>query len=657
VHISKLHIGFLAIFVCLLGCSSASAQEAYGYASIDIDPNTNTGTGYAMTELDYNTAAYYDAVVEAHIEDQNGNVITSGSNEAYQTAVVTLGFGDVLQCITYRIISYLILDAIIFDDCGYVDVFGFGYLGFDTWWGWGDFYNDRWLCRWERWIRLAQIIETVTECITAHVSCSTSWNRILPSLDLRGTPLRQSKELQFITLEAGMSSRNDATISCWATDDFNQGVPNVLMTFAFNTAAPNLDDGGHQNHTGARPRGTINPTSIRTNGVGNAQTTFTSPPFSGSVDIDISANGSHVDTQRMTTVVPNLQQLLGGTNYRLIGGAPNNNYHPSNHWVKPDVITSLQQIANDYAGQIYPNGFPAPPPGTPVDAGDAATDYYKLHYNDCSLRLGGKFDIRPVPPRWSVNAAHDEHRVGVNCDVRDRNVPNDMVTVGGTQQSRWTVLTQIFFNRGSTGTQHETNPPHWHLRFYRGAQVAAAEDMTPFNGTPATIPGAVQAEEFDIGDYGVAFSVPPPADPNDEEGSSVDTYDASDGSTSLMSVSGQWTAYTVNIAASDTYTLNARVASPYGSVFHVDVDGVDKTGSISIPNTGSWDSYQMVTVSNIALDGGQHVMTIVMDSGGGNVDYLTWSVYRPCNPTNFQLTSCWNHGGDWDYDICRCVYY
>ncbi len=651
-RISKLHIVFFALLVCLVASSRASAQEAYGYASIDIDPNTNIGTGYAMTELDYDTAAYYDAVVEAHIEDENGNVITSGSNEAYQTAVVTLGFGDVLQCITYRIISYLILDAIIFDDCGYVDVFGFGYLGFDTWWGWGDFYNDRWLCRWERWIRLAQLVETVTECITAHVTCSLDSNRILPSLDLRGTSLRQGMERQFITFDAGMTGRNAATISCWATDDFNQPVSNVLMTFSFSTTAPNLDDGGHQNHAGVRPRGILNPTSVRTNSAGNAQTTFTSSPFSGAIDINISANGSQVDSERVITVIPGLQQLYGGTNYMLIGS---NNYHPANHWVKPDVITSLQQIADDYATQVYPNGFP---PHT-AEPGEAPTDYYKLHYNDCSLRLGGKFDVRPVPPRWSVTNHHDEHRVGINCDVRDRNVPNDLVTVNGVQERQWDVLERIFFNRGSTATGHERNPPHWHLRFYRGAQVAASENLSPYNGAPATIPGQIQAEEFDIGDDDDnAFFVPPPEDPNNDDGTSVDTYDASDGSTALTSVSGQWTAYTVNVDTSDTYTLGARVASPYsGSIFHVEVDGVNKTGPIYIPYTGSWDNYQLVTVDNIPLDVGQHVMTVVIDSGGGNVDYLSWSIYQPCNPTYFQLSKCWQLGGDWDYDVCGCVYY
>ena len=393
-----------------------------------------------------------------------------------------------------------------------------------------------------------------------------------------------------------MTGRNADTISCWALDDFNQP---VQFNFSINSTSSALDDGGHQNHAGARPRGTLNPASVHTNSVGNAQTDFKAAAFSGSVDIDINANNSQVGSIRITTEVPNLEQLVGGTNYMLIG---TNTYHPVNHWVKPDVSTSLHQIADDYANQVYPNGFPA----HAAEPNEGPNDYYKLHYNDCSLRLGGKFDIgtnqRPQP-FFNVNARHDEHRVGINRDVRDRNVPNDTVTVNNQQVRRWDKLEDIFFQRGSRRTTHETNPPHWHLRFYRGTQVAASEDLTPFNGVAISIPGQVQAEEFDIGDYGNAFYVPPPSDPNTDETDSVDTYNASDGSTALASVSGQWTAYTINVGATNTYTLTARVASPYsGSAFHVEVDGVNKTGSIYIPNTGSWNSYQIVSLDNIALD-------------------------------------------------------
>jgi len=530
-------------------------------------------------------------------------------------------------------------------------------LPFDSWWGWGDFSNDEPLCRWEQFIWLAQIVDTVTDCITARVSCGQDSTHVLPSLDARGTQLRPGKERQWITLDPGMTGSNKITISCSAVDDFGQPVSNILIAFSFNTNVSSLDDGGHLNHAGTRPNGTLNPTSVRTDGGGNAQTTFTAPPFSGGSLVEVNANGTWVYAVQVTTVVPNLRQLFGGNNYMLIGS---NTYHPSNHWVTSNASTDLPAIADDYASQVYPNGFPSGPgpfPGT----SESSNDYYKLHYNDSSLELGGKFDIGTTAnprPRWNPNADHDEHRVGINCDVSDRNTSNDLVTVNGQQERRWDVLERIFRNRDSTGTSHEVARHHWHLRFYQGVQVTAAENLSPFNGTPSIIPGQIQAEEFDIGDYGDAFFVPAAQDPSED--ASIENYDASDGSSALMSVSGQWTAYTVNVASSDTFTLTARVASPYtGSAFHVEVDGVNKTGSIYIPNTGSWDTYQAVGLDNISLDAGQHTMTVVIESGGGNVDYLSWSLYhyQSCQPTSGELNACHHNGGEWDYDLCYCVYY
>src|SRR6185369_18057222 len=98
---------------------------------------THVATGYASTELDYQTAAYYNAEVQAHIEDENGTVLAADSTTGVQTATVVFSASNIIQCIIHRIIAYTILNSIIFDDCGYVDPFGFGYLPFDTYWDYG----------------------------------------------------------------------------------------------------------------------------------------------------------------------------------------------------------------------------------------------------------------------------------------------------------------------------------------------------------------------------------------------------------------------------------------------------------------------------------------------------------------------------------------
>jgi endonuclease/exonuclease/phosphatase family metal-dependent hydrolase len=79
---------------------------------------------------------------------------------------------------------------------------------------------------------------------------------------------------------------------------------------------------------------------------------------------------------------------------------------------------------------------------------------------------------------------------------------------------------------------------------------------------------------------------------------------------------GEWLKYTVNVVASGNYNVVARVASAgSGGTFHIEFNGADKTGSLRVPNTGGWGSYQDITAS-VALAAGVQSMRIVFDANG-----------------------------------------
>jgi hypothetical protein len=406
-----------------------------------------------------------------------------------------------------------------------------------------------------------------------------------------------------------------------------------------------LDNGGHS-HGGARPTGTYSRSQVRTDANGDASTQYTASAFGGTTrfTVDDPSENHYGDIH---VEVPFLQELVARDNFRLIGS---NTAHPSNHWGTAAADIGLKNIADDYETKFYLDGWPAPPQGTAIDAGDAATDYYKPHYNDQSLQDGGKFDLGE---NFATNGHHDEHRIGINCDVRIRNIPTD----------KRDDLTQIFTDEGSTRTLLEGNPPHWHLRFEFGNQQAQITTNTPFSGTPVTVPGQIEAEQFDIGDAGTAFNVPDPYFNDDKGGANVGVYTASNGTTTYVgsTMGGEWLNYTVNVISSGSYSFSTQVASPNGgSTFHFEVDGVDKTGPLYMPNTGSWEAFQLVTADDIWLDAGQHNLRLVVDGAGlnaGNFDYFFITPYTPpssCQPTASQLGACQHVGGVWDYDACDC---
>jgi carbohydrate binding protein with CBM6 domain/Big-like domain-containing protein/calcineurin-like phosphoesterase family protein/purple acid phosphatase-like protein len=161
----------------------------------------------------------------------------------------------------------------------------------------------------------------------------------------------------------------------------------------------------------------------------------------------------------------------------------------------------------------------------------------------------------------------------------------------------------------------------------------------------APVPGTIQAEDFDDGANGVAYR-------DNSAGNSGGQYRATDVDIEFTSDSGggydvgwvsagEWLNYTVNVGAAGTYDIAFRVASTgSGGTFHLEVNGVNKTGSVSVPNTGSWQTWRSVTKTGVALAAGQQVWRLVMDTNGstavvGNFNYLRASAAAGSSTTPF----------------------
>ena len=665
---SKLTIVLFAALCCLLMTRQTQAQSAYGYVSLTHDGSTVSG--YASTEVDYDTAYYYDAEVEAHIEDENGNWLASGTSAGNPSAFTFLDVFQAALCIRFSIVSYIIVSPRFLgcDGGGRYDYWGFSDYWWGDWWDYGDFFGSRRnRCIFSRLIFIASIITDVIRCLPAEVSCQTNnpQNQILPSGLGTHTQFIDGFNAQTPT------HKDNLTVTCRAVNPVTrQAQSGVVIRFGFSGNAAVQDDGGHQNHITTRPLGIFIPTSDKTNANGEVSSVYTAPQHAGIIRIRMSSPETDGGKEGDITVrVPGLEELPGPTGndgYVLTG---RDTFHPSNHWSKPRVNASLRQIGIDYRNRLFPES--TNPNGVPIES--------VLLFNDTSLKFGGKFDIRLIPsdvPRWRTGNAHDEHRVGINCDISDRTVPNDRVMDGDRMRRRWEVVEDIFFRNGSSRTNREHCRSHWHVRFEYGGRNEPTEGCeraanpnlsTPAGGVAATVPGRVEAERFDE-DNNVAGAFVPD---DGSYGSGDDVLYlyplvnplSGGGSDYVWTVGGQWMNYTINVASSGSYTFEARVASPSSyNTFHVEIDGANVTGSMSIPNTGSGDAYQPVAFENIWLEAGRHVVSIVVEGAGqgkGNFDYFTFSPYTPpwiCDPPWWETQNCQQSGGYWDYGLCACNY-
>ena len=148
----------------------------------------------------------------------------------------------------------------------------------------------------------------------------------------------------------------------------------------------------------------------------------------------------------------------------------------------------------------------------------------------------------------------------------------------------------------------------------------------PYGGTPRSIPGIIEAEEYDLGGEGIAYHDLDSANQGGQfrlsEGVDVETCSEGGYSVGWMST-GEWIEYTVSVATAGTYTIRMRVATalPEGTI-HVAFNDHDVTGLQTVPTTGGWQQWVWLDIPFVQLDSGVQVMKIVVDSAGYNLSYI-----------------------------------
>ncbi len=185
--------------------------------------------------------------------------------------------------------------------------------------------------------------------------------------------------------------------------------------------------------------------------------------------------------------------------------------------------------------------------------------------------------------------------------------------------------------------------------------VAAAS--SPYSGTAPVISTAavtIQAENFDRGGWNVAFKETVAGNQGGSsyrtDTSDVDietTGDASGYTVSDMDL-GEFLNYSIYVPTAGSFVISSRVSSnKSGGTFRYEVDGVDITGNITAPVTGSFYTYTNVNSKVVNLPAGNHRLRVVITgvSGAFNLNYLTIApavVTFNLGDRPFAAASSWN---------------
>lgn len=153
----------------------------------------------------------------------------------------------------------------------------------------------------------------------------------------------------------------------------------------------------------------------------------------------------------------------------------------------------------------------------------------------------------------------------------------------------------------------------------------------PFKGPhilSAATPYELPAANFDLGGEGSAFHDSDATDSSGQNGN----YRVSNGDNNSTAVDiegfglnvgwtgpGEWLLYTVEVLDAGDYLVEAQVAVPGTGSFHIEVDGVNVTGTIGVPNTNGWGNYTWVSTPEdkltLTLTEGRHKIKYYFEGG------------------------------------------
>lgn len=162
--------------------------------------------------------------------------------------------------------------------------------------------------------------------------------------------------------------------------------------------------------------------------------------------------------------------------------------------------------------------------------------------------------------------------------------------------------------------------------------LPAQAQSSPFYGTAATVPGTIEAEDFDNGGEAVAYHDTTTGNQlgayrtavNDD----VDIEAASEHGFDVGKIRlGEWLNYSVNVLSAGSYTLTARVSCVgQGGTFHIEFNGVNVTGAMAIPDTGGWQTWTTIAAP-VTLTAGTQIMKVVVDTLGSSTALGNWNYF------------------------------
>jgi hypothetical protein len=313
----------------------------------------------------------------------------------------------------------------------------------------------------------------------------------------------------------------------------------------------------------------------------------------------------------------------GGTPAAVPGTVQAANYDTGGQGVAYNV-TSVNGTANSYRSDGV-DLETCTDTGCGYDIGWTAAGQWFKYTVDVATAGAYSVELRLASPYGVTDGLHIANAAGTNLSG-----PIAVPNTGGYQD--WTTITtSITLPAGVQTLTVDQDSNGWNIHYLAFAAAGGGGGEGPYGGTPAAVPGTVQAANYDTGGQGVAYNVASVnGTGNSYRSDGVDLEVCSDtgcGYDIGWTATGQWFKYTVNVASAGTYAVSLRLAAPSAvtDALHIaNSAGTSLTGPVAAPATGGWQDWTTVTTS-VTLPAGQQTLTVDQDNAGWNIHYLTFA--------------------------------
>ncbi|WP_025741995.1 carbohydrate-binding protein [Aquimarina pacifica] len=298
------------------------------------------------------------------------------------------------------------------------------------------------------------------------------------------------------------------------------------------------------------------------------------------------------------------------------------------------------------------------------DANNNLIDPYEGPCNDLNEDSWWVDQKEYVNPKINTILTHSAAPEFYNCPgIQDLNIedqfdPDDLIIFAGyfaDQQTGTNAEYSIYTPSGDvfySWTQNFTSD-YYSSYWYRSISVNDEEGQWTFevsyNGqtvtrtfivgsvsipnqtayTTHTIPGIIEAEDFDNGGEGISYT---DTETNNKgkayrtnEGVDIETTEDTDGEYNVGWINdNEWLEYTISDVQSGSYEISFRIAAKNNISSSIEVTlGNAYLGEIAIPQTGDWQIWDTVTLSGIDLTSGTNdILRLKINGGSFNLNYI-----------------------------------